>query len=255
MPIANTTIPKPNPTKADTGGSGTPGGGGFRVTANEAEKVFDTTPVVANWASTVWNGTVNCEVKFPSQVLRPSALTPVNTKLAMAFGPVGAGGGLLIKLKGEAFGPGISNVHTCPMLGTPPQVLGKIPWKTSEMFIADSSGIPSKVMKSCGAKGASTSKLGSVTLFKSRIVTIVPPSPTNEPVKPVFEMTALSTVKGAPLSCHVIVVGVTNMVPSILKLPKIGDADRVMLHVAINNATNSSLPNLLPRIIMLLSSV
>jgi len=84
-----------------------------------AEYVFETLPLLANWARTLWNGTENCDVKFPTQVAELSAVTPPKTKVAVACGP--AAGGLLTKLNGPA-APPAAGVQLCPTAGAPPHV-------------------------------------------------------------------------------------------------------------------------------------
>src|SRR5438552_607965 len=83
-------------------------------------------------------------------------------------------------------------------------------------------GPASKLMKGCAGKVAPT---GSMALLRSRMVTVVPPRLAKAPVSP-GPIVALSAVNGASFSVHVIVVGVTVMVPAMLKLPEIGAAGR-----------------------------
>src|SRR5947209_9645014 len=88
---------KPRPRRDMVPASGTAAGVNVKV----AENVLLTLPVVCNCCSTCWYGTVNWLVKLPRQFSCPSLVTPVNTKVAVACGPSGAGGGLFTKLKGE----------------------------------------------------------------------------------------------------------------------------------------------------------
>jgi hypothetical protein len=163
---------------------------------------------------------------------------------------------VLTKENGDGL-PGVSGVHTWGTAGGSPQAaLEKTPWKTSVMFSIGNAAAEGalNVINCCagagGEKGALGLKTGSAARFKSRMLTVVPPrlAAKNDPVRPVPPIEAWSAVKAGLVFVHVIVVAVTVMLPAIVNCPKIGDADKVALHVAANNATSKSVLNLLPRI-------
>src|SRR5882724_3053158 len=83
-------------------------------------------------------------------------------------------------------------------------------------------GPASKLMNGCEGKDTPT---GSIALLRSRMVTVVPPRAAKPPVPP-GPMVALSAVKGGSFRVHVMVVGVTVMVPAMLNVTTIGAAGR-----------------------------
>jgi len=76
---ARTNPSSPVPRSVKDAGSGTVGD---TVTVVTAEYEFVTCPV-ARFARTVWNGTLNCDVKFAVQFAAPSWLIPLTTKFAV----------------------------------------------------------------------------------------------------------------------------------------------------------------------------
>jgi hypothetical protein len=124
------------------------------------------------------------------------------------------------------------------------------------MFSIENAGAASKLTKGTGGeKGALGSKTGAEARFKSKIVTVVPSSATNEPLKGIPPIPALSAGVPGPVLAQLIVVFVTVTVPAIVNCPKSGDADKVAQQVTANNATNSSLPIPLLRITVVSSSL
>jgi hypothetical protein len=208
-----------------------------------AEKLLDTLPAPPGpkAAITLWNGLLNCVVKTALQSLRPSAVTPDITK-----DPRDWPAARFTKENGDGLGvTGGPGVHNCPSAaGVAKQPAAvKDPLKNSVRFSIGNAGAASKLTKGTGGeKGALGLKTGAEARFKSKIVTVVPSSATNEPLKGIPPIPALSAGVPGPVLAQLIVVFVTVTVPAIVNCPKSGDADKVVLQVTANNVTNNSLP-------------
>src|ERR1700679_3527700 len=105
-----------------------------------------------------------------------------------------------------------------------------MPAKIMSIASGGNEGSALKVMK---RSGPNNEPVGSVIEFKSSIVTVVPSSPAKDPVEP-GPIVASIAVKGLVLSSQLIVLGVTSIVPAILKLPLISGLSWV--HVSPANA-------------------
>src|SRR4051794_17792720 len=108
-----------------------------------------------------------------------------------------------------------------------------------------SDGAVSKAMNVCAGKVTPT---GSGTLFRFFSVAMAPSSPVNDPVAP-GPILVFSVGNGGSFNLHVIVVSVTSTVPAMLKVPNMGDADRLALHTPASIAPINRLRILLPRIV------
>ena len=152
----------------------------------------------------VWNGLVNGTVKLAFQVESPSPVTPENVNVVMGRWLIGP---ILDLPTAEA------GVHDCG--NAYGGAHGFTPNTPPEMKLTSSEGrlgAESKLMNVDGEKDEPT---GSVQRFTSVSVALVPPSPAKLPV--VSPPIIASLV-------HVMVVGVTVMVPVMLNVPDTADA-------------------------------